>query len=74
MKTTKAGFTFQNCALNTCLYNDATFNNLHNGNNQSCLIVFLRDQDDFSALISLSSNKLKSAVRSTLAAETLAFS
>ena len=49
--------------MKTCSYDNTTFNNLPS----------LCDQDGFSAAISWSSNKLTRAVRSTLAAETLAF-
>ena len=60
-------------SLSIAAYSDSSFNNLANGNSQGAHIVFLTDKNNNSCPVSWSSNKVKRVVRSTLAAETLAF-
>ena len=55
-------------------FSDSSFNNLPNGNSQGAHIVFLADDNNSSCPVSWTSNKVKRVVKSTLAAETLAFS
>ena len=56
------------------VYTDASFNNLHDGNSQGGYVVLLCDKENQCMPIAWSSNKLKRVAKSTLAAETLAFS
>ena len=60
-------------SLAIAAYSDSSFNNLPNGNSQGAFVVFLTDTHNKSCPVSWSSNKVKRVVRSTLAAETLAF-
>ena len=59
--------------LKIIAFSDSSFNNLNNGNSQGAYIVFMSDINNSCCPISWSSNKVKRVVRSTLAAETLAF-
>ena len=56
------------------LFSDASFNNLQNGESQAGFLVFLSDKFNNIAPFAWSLTKLKRVARSTLAAETLAFS
>ena len=56
------------------MYADASFNNDKDGSSQGGHIVFLKDKDGNSCPITWRSNKVRRIARSTLAAETLAFS
>ena len=60
-------------SLRVASYTDASFNNLTNGASQGAYMTFLYDKNGSSTPISWSSNRVKRIVRSTLAAETLAF-
>ena len=60
-------------SLRIAAYSDSSFNNLPKGNSQGAYVVFLADDSHQSCPVSWSSNKVKRVVRSTLAAETLAF-
>ena len=60
-------------SIRVASYSDASFNNLTDGGSQGALITFLYDKNGSCAPISWSSNRIKRVVRSTLAAETLAF-
>ena len=60
-------------SLRITAYSDSSFNNLPKGNSQGAHVVFLADDNNQSCPVSWSSNKVKRVVRSTLAAETLAF-
>ena len=54
------------------VYSDASFNNLPDGGSQEGFLVLLSDSSNKCSPISWDSNRIKRAVRSTLAAETLA--
>ena len=56
------------------LFSDASFNNLQNGESQAGFLVFLSDKFNNIAPFAWSLTKLERVARSTLAAETLAFS
>ena len=58
-------------SFNIKVYSDASFNNLPNGASQEGHIVFLCDENN-SAPLSWTSNKIRRVVRSTLAAEAIA--
>ena len=60
-------------SLKIVSFSDSSFNNLPKGNSQGAHVVFLADDKNNSCPVSWSSNKIKRVVRSTLAAETLAF-
>ena len=55
------------------MYSDASFNNVSNGYNQGVYILYLTDQYSKSCSVSWKFTKLQQVSRSTLAAETLAF-
>jgi len=55
------------------MYADASFNNLENGNSQGGHLVMIRDKNQVVCPIFWKSNKVRRVARSTLAAETLAF-
>ena len=55
------------------MFADASFNNLSDGSSQGGYIVLLVDKDNRCCPISWKSNKVRRIARSTLAAETLAF-
>ena len=55
------------------VYTDASFNNLDGGYSQGGEVIFLTDPSGKSSVICWSSNRIRRVVRSTLAAETLAF-
>ena len=54
-------------------YTDASFNSMIDGSSQGAFIIFLYDKNGSCAPISWASNRIKRVVRSSLAAETLAF-
>ena len=56
------------------VFTDASFNNLGNGGSQGGHVVFLVGTNGKHAVLAWKSKKLKRVVKSTLAAETLAFS
>ena len=60
-------------SLTLTVYTDASFNNLENGYNQGGHLVLLCDKYHKCTTVAWSSNKLRRVARSTLAAETLAF-
>ena len=55
------------------MFSDASYNNLNDGGSQGAHLVLLADQNNKSCPISWSSNRIKRVARSTLSAETLAF-
>ena len=59
--------------LKIVMYSDASFMNLSDGGSQGGFVVFLSDNKDTCCPLSWKSTKIKRIVRSTLAAETLAF-
>ena len=59
--------------LKLCVYTDASYNNLPYGGSQGGHIIFLSDSYNNSCPIAWRSTKIKRVVKSTLAAETLAF-
>lgn len=60
-------------SIRVASYSDASFNNLGDGGSQGAYIIFLYDKSGQCVPVSWSSNRIKRVVRSTLAAETLAF-
>ena len=56
------------------MFADASYNNLPNGSSQGGHIVFLSDKSNSSCAVSWNSRRIKRVARSTLAAESLAFS
>lgn len=76
VKEHKSHITFPSLDLKSTkvmMFSDASFNNLSDGNSQGGHIVFLADKFKMSSPISWKSNKIRRIARSTLAAETLAF-
>ena len=59
--------------LKLCVYTDASYDNLPYGGSQGGHIIFLSDSYNNSCPIAWRSTKIKRVVKSTLAAETLAF-
>ena len=59
--------------LRIVVYSDASYANLANGGSQGGHIVFLNDDSNNCCPLAWNSTKIKRVVRSTLAAETLAF-
>ena len=59
--------------LKIVVYSDASYANLPNGGSQGGHIVFLTDDSNNCCPLAWNSTKIKRVVRSTLAAETLAF-
>ena len=56
------------------MFADASYNNLPNGSSQGEHIVFLSDKSNNSCVVTWNSRSIKRVARSTLAAESLAFS
>ena len=76
VKQNKSFITFPSLHLpstKVVMYSDASFNNLSDGNSQGGYIIFLSDKYNNSSPIAWKSTKLRRVARSTLAAETLAF-
>ena len=76
VKQNKSFITFPSLHLpstKVVMYSNASFNNITDGNSQGGYIVFLSDKHNNSSPIAWKSTKLCHIARSTLAAETLAF-
>ena len=61
-------------SINFKVFSDASFNNLSGGGSQGGFLIFICDKKNNAIPIYWQSNRLKRVVKSTLAAETLAFS
>ena len=55
------------------VYSDASYNNLENGDSQGGFCIFLQDSYGNLSLIIWQSKKIHRMIKSTMAAETLAF-